>query len=31
MAEITNGVPIGDLPGIESVPDDSMLVVEFLG
>ena len=31
MAEIINGVPIGDLPGIESVPDDSMLVVEFLG
>lgn len=31
MAEVINGVPIGDLPGIESVPDDSMLVVEFLG
>lgn len=31
MAETINGVPIGDLPGIESVPDDSMLVVEFLG
>ena len=31
MSEIINGVPIGDLPGIESVPDDSMLVVEFLG
>ena len=31
MAEIINGVPIGDLPGIGSVPDDSMLVVEFLG
>lgn len=31
MAETINGVPIGDLPGIGSVPDDSMLVVEFLG
>ena len=31
MAETINGVPIGDLPGIETVPDDSMLVVEFLG
>lgn len=31
MADTMNGVPIGDLPGIESVPDDSMLVVEFLG
>lgn len=31
MSEIINGVPIGDLPGIESVPDDSMMVVEFLG
>lgn len=31
MAETINGVPIGDLPGIESVPDDSLLVVEFLG
>ena len=31
MADTMNGVPIGDLPGIESVPDDSLLVVEFLG
>lgn len=31
MADTINGVPIGDLPGIESVPDDSLLVVEFLG
>ena len=31
MADEIHGVPIGDLPGIESVPDDSLLVVEFLG
>ena len=31
MADTINGVPIGDLPGIDSVPDNSMLVVEFLG
>ena len=31
MADEMRGVPIGDLPGIESVPDDSLLVVEFLG
>ena len=31
MADEMRGVPIGDLPGIGSVPDDSMLVVEFLG
>jgi hypothetical protein len=31
MAEEMRGVPIGDLPGIESIPDDSLLVVEFLG
>ena len=30
MSEIINGVPIGDLPGIESVPDDSFFVAEYL-
>lgn len=31
MADEIRGVPIGDLPDLGSVPDDSLLVVEFLG
>lgn len=31
MADEIRGVPIGDLPDLGSVPDDSLLVTEFLG
>ena len=31
MSDEIHGVPIGDLPDLGSVPDDSLLVAEFLG